>query len=149
MSYLTNGLSFRTLRAANLRRLPEFKNRQGKPAHSDPEGRDWSPAQWLQAVVGELGEYANVRKKYERGDYGEVGSPKALAEFIELAGYELADVQTYLDLLAFQVGIDLGAATADKFNIVSLRVGSRVYIGGDDDWHLLPESVLPEVPAPK
>lgn len=129
MGYMTNGLSFRTLRDANLTRLPHFKNSQGELAHDDPAGRDWSPAQWLQAVVGELGEYANVRKKFERGDLSE-------AEFHVLASKEIADVQIYLDILAFQLDIDLGAATIAKFNEVSRRVGSPVYIGHDDDWHL-------------
>ena len=36
---------------------------------------------------------------------------------------ELADVVTYLDLLAFRCGVDLGRATMDKFNEVSERVG--------------------------
>ena len=129
MSYLTNGLSFRTLREANKKRLPEFKNSKGLPAHSEPDGSDWSPSQWLQAVTGEIGEYANLRKKFERGDLDE-------SEFKRLAEEELADVQTYLDILAFQLGIDLGDATKRKFNKVSERVGSSVFIGDDDDWHL-------------
>jgi NTP pyrophosphatase (non-canonical NTP hydrolase) len=36
---------------------------------------------------------------------------------------ELADVVTYLDLLAAVLGVDLGQAVADKFNEVSIRVG--------------------------
>ena len=56
MGYLTDGLSFNTLRQANLRRLPEFKNSKGEPAHSEPDGSDWSPAQWLQALAGEVGD---------------------------------------------------------------------------------------------
>lgn len=128
MSYLQNGLSFRTLREANKRRIPQFKNSKGLPAHSEPDGSDWSPAQWLQAVTGELGEYANIRKKYERGDLNE-------EEFIKQASKELADVQIYLDILAFRLGIDLGDATRDKFNEVSLRVGSNIYIKThEDDW---------------
>lgn len=67
MGYLTNGLSFNTLGAANKARLPHFKNSKGERAHSKQDGSDWSPAQWLQAVCGELGEYANARKKFERG----------------------------------------------------------------------------------
>ena len=129
MGYLTNGLSFNTLRDANMKRLPTFKNKHGELAHSDPEGRDWSPAQWLQATTGELGEYANVRKKFERGDLSQ-------QEFIEQAAGELADVATYLDILAFQLGINLGEAIRDKFNTVSERVGSPIYIGQDDDWHI-------------
>lgn len=130
MGYLTNGLTFNTLRGGNIARLPQFKNRKGGQAHSKPDGSDWSPAQWLQAMVGELGEYANVRKKFERGDI-------TAQEFRELATKELADVQIYLDLLAYQLGIDLGQATMDKFNEVSERVGSNVYIDAED-WHYAP-----------
>lgn len=114
-------LSFDTLRRANLARLPEFKNAKGEIAHSDPEGKDWSPAQWFQAMTGEVGEYANVRKKFERGDIDE-------KTFLSAAGRELADIQTYLDLLAHSLDIDLGLATKIKWNEVSLRVGSSLSI---------------------
>ncbi len=110
-------LTFDALRRANVARIPQFKNRKGGAAHSEPDGSDWSPAQWLQAVVGEVGEYANLRKKFERGDMDE-------ATFREEAARELADIQAYLDILAFRLGIDLGEATRDKFNEVSERVGS-------------------------
>lgn len=137
MGYLTNGLSFNALRGANQARLPEFKNKHGSLAHAKPDGSDWSPAQWLQAVVGELGEFANIRKKFERGDL-------SFEEYEIEAAKELADVQTYLDILAMRCldtpdephasGVDLGQATIDKFNEVSERVGSRVYLDADD-WH--------------
>lgn len=129
MSYLTNGLSFNTLREANKQRLPHFKNKKGLPAHSEPDGSDWSPAQWLQAVTGELGEYANLRKKFERGDISQ-------EEFNKEAKKELADVVCYLDILALQLNVNLGEAVKEKFNEVSERVGSKIYIGDDDDWHL-------------
>lgn len=114
-------LSFDVFRQANIMRLPLFKNSKGEPAHSKPDGSDWTPAQWCQAVMGELGEYANIRKKFERGDIDET-------EFLRLARKELADVQTYLDLLAYRLGIDLGEATIEKFNEVSARVGAPVFI---------------------
>lgn len=128
-----NGLSFIVLRAANLARLPTFKNCHGDLAHSKSDGSDWSPSQWLQAVVGEIGEYANIRKKFDRGDIDEL-------KFKELAGHELADAITYLDILAAQLGIDLGDVIIKKFNIVSNRVGSNVFIGhygGDNKMKLL------------
>jgi hypothetical protein len=56
MGYGTDGLTFRTLRDANLKRLPLFKDAKGRTCHSEKDGSDWQPAQWLQAVVGELGE---------------------------------------------------------------------------------------------
>ena len=125
------GMTFDALRGANVARLPEFKNCHGEPAHSKLDGSDWSPAQWLQAVVGELGEYANLRKKFERGDIDAEAFQREAAD-------ELADVVTYLDILALQIGVDLGRATADKFNRVSVRVGSSVRLGSDGfgwDWY--------------
>lgn len=110
-----SSLTFDTLRAANMQRLPVFKNKHGELAHSKPDGSDWSPAQWFQALVGEIGEYANIRKKYERGDI-------TLEEFKALAAKELADAQIYLDLVAACIHIDLGRATIDKFNEVSRRI---------------------------
>lgn len=95
MGYGTNGLTFNALRGANQARLPEFKNKHGGLAHAKPDGSAWSPAQWLQAVIGELGEFANVRKKFERGDL-------SFDEYQEQARKELADVQTYLDILALR-----------------------------------------------
>ena len=127
MGYMTNGLTFNTLRAANARRLPEFKNAKGEQAHSEPDGSDWSPNDWCTAVCGELGELANLLKKVRRGEV-HLDDPR-IAD-------ELADVQCYLDLLAKRCGVDLGRATIAKFNRVSERVGSRVYIGEDGDWHL-------------
>lgn len=128
MSYLNlDDLTFAALRSANTERLPEFKNCHGEPANSKPDGSDWSPAQWVQAVMGELGEYANLRKKFERGDVDEVTFKKEAAK-------ELADVVTYLDILAMQLGIDLGEAIIEKFNIVSERVGSKIRLDGND-WY--------------
>lgn len=128
---MTNGLSFNTLREANIRRLKEFKNNKGEPAHSKPDGSDWSPAQWLQAVTGELGEYANIRKKFERGDLAKV-------EFDALAASELADIQIYLDILAFQLGIDLGKAVQYKFNEKSEQLGLSVFLTDNDDYSVNP-----------
>jgi hypothetical protein len=100
-------------------------------AHTRVDGSDWSPSQWLQAVVGELGEFANVRKKFERGEL-------TFDEYEVQAKKELADVQTYLDILALRCldegdkvcskGVDLGQATIDKFNEVSHRVGADVWL---------------------
>lgn len=132
-------MDFDTLRQANRERVGKFKNKHGQPAHTTHNGSDWTPAQWLQALVGELGEFANIRKKYERGDLD-------YATYAAAAAKELADVQTYLDLLAFRAldggydhphavhpyGIDLGEATRRKFNEVSRRVKVDVFITDDE-----------------
>lgn len=128
MGYMTDGLTLRTLRDANLQRLPTFKNGKGEPAHSTRDGSDWCLAQWCNAVTGELGEAANLIKKIERGDF-------TLDEARADLAREFADVLTYLDILAMRAGVDLGRATIDKFNEVSRRVGSPVFIREDgSDW---------------
>jgi len=129
-------LTFDVLRQANIARLSQFRNKHGDLAHRTPDGSDWSPAQWLQALIGELGELANERKKFERGDL-------TIAEFQEKAARELADVQTYLDIYAQRIldivddgrvvhshptGVNLGEATIQKFNEVSRRVDANVFI---------------------
>jgi len=95
MTESDKSLSFTTLRTANRERIPEFRNSRGGAAHSKPDGSDWSPAQWLQALIGELGEYARVRQQYEAGEL-------SYEEFEVEAKKELADVQCYLDLLALR-----------------------------------------------
>jgi hypothetical protein len=95
MSYGTDGLSFNTLRDANAVRLPLFRNRHGQLAHKQPDGSDWNPAQWLQALLGELGEFATVRMRYEAEEI-------EFEEYQALARKELPDVQIYLDLLAYR-----------------------------------------------
>lgn len=136
------GLTFDELRAGNIARLPQFKNRKGEPAHSEPDGSDWGLAQWANATMGELGEVSealghyvvlglvmqhlgkagDLIKKIERNDVTLEEKRQALAD-------ELADVQTYLDILAFQAKIDLGEATIHKWNEISKRVDCDLRIG--------------------
>lgn len=130
MGYGTDGLTFNSLRGANKARLPQFTNRRGEPAHSEPDGSDWKLSAWCNAVTGELGELANLIKKIERGDM-------TLDDARPDVANELADVVTYLDILAFRCGVDLGRATMSKFNEVSQRVGSDVRLDADD-WHREP-----------
>lgn len=129
MGYMTDGLTFNVLREANIKRLPQFKNKHGKPAHSKEDGSDWSLGEWCNAVTGELGEAANIIKKIKREDLTLEEAKQDLAD-------EIADVVTYLDILAKQAGIDLGKATISKFNRISQRVGSNIRITGDGtDWY--------------
>jgi hypothetical protein len=91
--HMRNGLTFDDLRAANLQRLPEFRNKHGDLAHARPDGSDWCPAQWFQAFIGEVGEFAALRVAFEAG---EISWPT----YREKARKELADIVTYLDLLS-------------------------------------------------
>src|SRR5262245_2452739 len=129
MGYMTDGLTFNVLRQANLKRLPTFRNKLGELSHKN--GIDsWSSNDWMTALIGEVGELANLLKKIRRGDYVQLEIQKELC-------HELADIQTYLDLLAASLNVDLGQATRDKFNIVSNRVKSPVFINeSGSDWYL-------------
>lgn len=97
-------LSFKTLRAANLARIPKFRNGAGNLSHTKPDGSDWSITQWLQATIGEVGELANIHKKLQRGDFHGKGPEGPTAMAIPLLARELADVMIYLDILMLQVG---------------------------------------------
>lgn len=114
-------MTFDDLETANRLRLPQFKNRQGKPAHSQSNGHDWSIAEWTNALAGEAGEACNIAKKLIRGDYGndlELG----IGELMD----EIADVVIYADLVCQRVGKKLRIAVLKKFNEKSEQVGSDV-----------------------
>jgi NTP pyrophosphatase (non-canonical NTP hydrolase) len=81
----------------------------------------WSPSDWLTAVTGELGELASLLKMRNRERDGLPGNKFSPTD--KQIADELADVFTYLDLLAEVLGVDLGAAAVSKFNEVSRRVG--------------------------
>ncbi len=121
MGYGTDGLTFNTLRDANLQRQQEVKLYQ--------PGKKWIPAQWMNALIGEIGEAANLIKKFDRGDF-------TMEEGRERIADELADAQCYLDMVAYRCGINLGEATMKKWNEVSLRVEANMYIDAGG-WHRL------------
>jgi NTP pyrophosphatase (non-canonical NTP hydrolase) len=124
---MNQDLTFAQLRAANLARLPLFRNRAGGVAHSQPDGSDWNLAMWTNAVAGEVGEACNQAKKIERGDFGLPGSAGYIAACRDLAR-ELADVIIYADIATFRCGELTDRTVLEKFNEVSDRVGCDVKI---------------------
>lgn len=86
-------LTFKTLQKASQTRLPLFRSSTGALAHSKSDGSDWSPAEWLAATLGEMGEFARERHNYETGQLPQ-------ASYQERAPKELADVQIYMAALA-------------------------------------------------
>ena len=78
---------------------------------------EWTPADWITAITGELGEAANFIKKKKRGD-GDLG----ILDIVK----ELADVIVYTDILIQFYNYDTGAVVASKFDEISERVGSDV-----------------------
>ncbi|GAA0783788.1 nucleotide pyrophosphohydrolase [Roseibium denhamense] len=97
-------MMFSDLRKANITRQKEWPgNDQADIAFRGLE------------VAGEFGEVAEALKKYLRGTRGIKGSTSDLQDVAD----EMADAIIALDLLADQMGIDLGAAVARKFNATS------------------------------
>lgn len=103
-------LNFEELRAANVARC----NQVFFPLES------WSLPQWGNSLAGEVGEACNVIKKIDRD--GPTG--KRYDDLVE----ELADVLIYADLLAARAGINLGEAVEAKFNKVSVKRLSNVFL---------------------
>ena len=106
---------------------------------------DWSPAERGNELAGEVGELCNELKKLLRFDrkYGVfmshlrevVGTGRAYptAELmherdamVARIRNELGDVIICASLIAAMFGIDLEAATRDKFNATSAKIGSGV-----------------------
>ena len=105
-------LTFDAFREANVARCLRWH----------PAGiESWSASDWMTAIVGELGEAASLIKMRNRERDGLVGNKFSPTQ--EQIAKELADVVTYVDLMAAAQGIDLGRAIAQKFNEVSKRNG--------------------------
>lgn len=95
----------------------------------DPEniGGYWRRDEWMTALSSEVGELAQLLKRGRRQ-----GNPTN-----QEIGDEMADILTYLDLLAQHLHVDLTAALVRKWNLVSERVGCR--------WHLRDDGKLVEM----
>lgn len=90
---------------------------------SHPLG-SWSTSDWFLAVLGELGEAANVAKKLNRVRDGIRGNNENPEELRDKLRRELGDAFVYLDLLAQSVGVNLGDAAVEVFNRKSEEIGS-------------------------
>lgn len=112
--------------------LSEFSriNRQRCEA---PEGfkcwlNSWSRSDWITAVLGELGEAANIAKKLNRVRDGIPGNKETAQELHAAFADELADAFIYLDLLAQSERIDLAKAVRDKFNRTSAIMNCSIVL---------------------
>ncbi len=83
----------------------------------------WSGSDWMVAVVGELGEAANVLKKLNRVRDGVPGNKETPEELRVKFANELADAYIYLDLLCQSFGIDLEHAVGRVFDAKSEQIG--------------------------
>ena len=83
----------------------------------------WSLSDWMTAVVGELGEAANVLKKLNRVRDAIIGNSETPEQLRQMFADELADAYIYLDLLSQAAGVDLPAAINAKFDRTSAKIG--------------------------
>jgi NTP pyrophosphatase (non-canonical NTP hydrolase) len=86
---------------------------------------DWSLSDWMTAVLGELGEAANIAKKLNRIRDGVPGNRPEETEGALRAALadEIADAFIYLDLLAQSQRICLSTAVRRKFYRTSIKIG--------------------------
>ena len=103
-------LTFAQLRNANVRRLADFD------IYYQISERNWSPAEWGNALAGEVGELCNLLKKLLRGQH------IPIRDIMD----EAADAQIYLDLLAHRLSFSLADAVTHKFNEKSASINSEV-----------------------
>lgn len=99
------------------------RNRSESPQGFNMNLSKWTASDWFTALMGELGEAANIAKKLNRfrDDIpGNDGLEQAMLR--EELRKELADTFIYLDLLAQSEGINLAEAVIDKFNATSDKI---------------------------
>ena len=105
-----------------LHNLERCKNGFNHPLNS------WSTSDWFLAVLGELGEAANVAKKLNRYRDGIPGN-KETKSFLEAKlKLEIGDAFIYLDLLAQSLGFSVEEAAIQAFNSKSEELGLQVYM---------------------
>ncbi len=83
----------------------------------------WSTSDWMTALVGEVGEAANVVKKLNRVRDGVPGNKLTPDELRGQLRRELGDVFVYLDLMAQSLGFSIADAAAEVFNAKSAEIG--------------------------
>ena len=81
---------------------------------------------WACALAGEVGEACNYIKDLRREQTVRSVGASEMKLYREMIAKELANVVSYTELLAMQLGIDLGKAVTEKFNEVSDCIDSEV-----------------------
>lgn len=83
----------------------------------------WSTSDWMTALMGEVGEAANVVKKLNRVRDGVPGNKLSATELRRQLRRELGDVFVYLDLMAQSLGFSIADAATEVFNSKSIEIG--------------------------
>lgn len=83
----------------------------------------WSESDWLVAILGELGEAANIQKKLNRVRDGIPGNKETKEQLERKLALELADVYIYFDLYVQSIGVNLAGAVEEAFTAKSREIG--------------------------
>jgi NTP pyrophosphatase (non-canonical NTP hydrolase) len=89
---------------------------------------DWSTSDWFVALMGELGEAANVAKKLNRVRDGIPGNKEDAQQLHENLRKELGDAFIYLDLLCQSQGFSIFEAAIEVFNAKSDEIKCPIKI---------------------
>lgn len=95
----------------------------------------WSASDWLVALLGELGEAANVIKKIKRAQEGVRGNKESLETLYLKLEEELGDTFVYFDLLCQSLGHNAFELGVKAFNRKSVELDYPVTLP-----HELPEA---------
>lgn len=112
---MTKKLTLRRLQTESIKRMPEIMAKSSVPSTE-------YDMYYSLALAGEVGEFCNLLKKVKRG------SRKLNKCMKKEMRHELADIQIYLVELAEILGVDLEAATIEKFNLVSKKYGCKILL---------------------
>ncbi|HXF53364.1 MAG TPA: MazG-like family protein [Hyphomicrobiaceae bacterium] len=83
----------------------------------------WTASDWMTALLGEMGEAANIVKKLNRSRDGIRGNNEEDAALRAKLRRELADTFIYLDLFCQSLGFELVDAVIETFNAKSAEIG--------------------------
>lgn len=130
----SSGLCLDELRAGNITRALEWnpggKDMGGPFAACELAGEVGEAIEAMGAALGmamATGAICNATKKAERARAGIAGGVDAAVDL----GRELADVVICADLVAMRLGVNLGDAIVEKFNLTSRERGFATRISGD------------------
>lgn len=94
---------------------------------------DWSTSDWFVALMGEIGEAANVAKKMNRNRDGIPGNKENPIELEHKFRKEIGDAFVYLDLLAQAHGFTVEEAALEVFNNKSVEIGYTEVLHADGE----------------
>ena len=84
---------------------------------------DWSSSDWITALVGEVGEAANIVKKLNRYRDSIPGNKASVEALRDQLRKELGDVYVYLDLTCQSLGFEVADAAVEVFEGKSAEIG--------------------------